>query len=273
MPDKTIWDINRGRIFSSRGGWFAGKGAFCLGYNINQELVGKISYLQLVILNATGRLPEKRFSEWLGAVFMGLSWPDSRIWCNQIGAYAGTMRASIVAATAAGMMAGDSKLYAQKTLLQGVNFIQEALGICKSEHCSANEIVDNESKRQGGKPQIVGYARPIANGDERISPLEEYSKSLGYSVGEHLKLAYDIERVLQEKHGETMNVNGYISAFLADQGYSAEESYRIGILAVNSGVTACYLNSFERPANTFLPLRCEDIDYQGPPPRPVPSKR
>jgi citrate synthase len=37
-----------------------------------------------------------------------------------------------------------------------------------------------------------------------------------------------------------------------------------------SGVTACYVDAVERPAETFLPLRCDDIDYQGPPPRDVP---
>ena len=102
------WDKYRGKILNSRGGWFAGKGAFSHGFDINKDLVGQISYLQLLILNATGRLPEERLAQMVGAAFMGLSWPDSRIWCNQIGAFAGTMRTTAVAATTAGILAGDS---------------------------------------------------------------------------------------------------------------------------------------------------------------------
>ncbi|MDF3013596.1 MAG: hypothetical protein K0Q78_1800, partial [Cellvibrio sp.] len=37
------------------------------------------------------------------------------------------------------------------------------------------------------------------------------------------------------------------------------------------GVTACYLDTYHRPPDTFLPLRCTDIDYQGAAARPVPD--
>jgi len=270
MTDTTSWDQYRNKIFSSKGGWFAGKGAFSHDYDINKELVGHISYLQMVIFNATGRMPEERLAQWLGAVFMGLSWPDSRIWCNQIGAFAGSMRASVVAATAAGIMAGDSRLYAQKTVLEGVSFIQRAMKAFEIGQ-SIEEIVRQECERFKGKPYIVGYARPIANGDERIEPLENFAKSLGFESGKHLKLAYQIEAVLKEKYGETLNLSGYVSAFFSDQGFKAEEAYRTCVLATNSGVTACYLNSLEQPTKAFMPLRCSDIDYQGPPARPVPK--
>jgi hypothetical protein len=42
-------------------------------------------------------------------------------------------------------------------------------------------------------------------------------------------------------------------------------------MLVASGVTACYLDTYHRPADTFLPLRCDDIDYQGSAKRTVPT--
>jgi len=102
--------------------------------------------------------------------------------------------------------------------------------------------------------------------------MERVAKELGFAIGPHLELAYDIETILMERFNETMNINGYMSAFLSDQGLTAQEVYRICAVLITSGVTACYLDTFERPPETFLPMRCEDIDYQGQPPRAVPDR-
>ena len=67
-----------------------------------------------------------------------------------------------------------------------------------------------------------------------------------------------------------MNINGYMSAFLSDLGYTAEEVYRIFAVLVTSGVTACYVDTRDKTPDAFLPLRCADIEYTGELARPVP---
>ncbi|QKQ28055.1 hypothetical protein [Candidatus Reidiella endopervernicosa] len=116
------------------------------------------------------------------------------------------------------------------------------------------EIIQDECGRRGSKPTITGYARPIARGDERIPPMQRLSQELGFEVGEHLALAYEIEKHLQQHHGESMNINGYVSAFLSDHDFTAEEAYRLFAIVVISGVTACYADSRDRPAGSFF--RC-----------------
>lgn len=267
-----FWDDLRGIIRSRRGGWLINKGVYSHGYNVLEELVGKISFFQMMILNATGRLVDRELADWFEARQICMSWPDPRIWCNHIGALAGTMRASVTAATTSGILAADSHAYGgSKTSIKGLDFIQQALQDYKKGK-SPKEIVVTECTRQGGKPHIMGYARPIAKGDERIAILEEVSKQLGYKVGEHLQLAYKIEKILLKDFDEGMNINGYTSAFLSDLGFSGLEIARISATLVASGVTACYLETLERPAESFLPMRCDDIDYQGKAARPVPEK-
>lgn len=267
----TIEFLNqrRSRIISNTGGWFPGKGVFSHGYNMLEELVGEKSYFQILILNATGKLVDKPLADWIEAIYGCLSWPDPRIWCNQIGALAGTVRTSVVAATTIGALAADSRSYGPYTLLEGVTFIQGAL---KQQELgkSASEIVTEITDANRGKPYIVGYIRPIAKGDERLETMERVGKKLGFSDGRHLALAYEIEKVLMEKFDEGMNINGYMSAFLSDQGFSAQDVYRMYAAMVASGVTACYLDTFHQPPNSFLPLRCDDIDYQGASSREVP---
>jgi citrate synthase len=265
------WDPYRGKIYSRNGGWVVGKGVYCHGYNLLEDLVGKVSYFQTLVLNATGRLPSRALAEWIEAAHICLSWPDPRIWCNQIGALAGTVRASAVAATAMGNIAADSRTYGIKPLLEGVGFIQKALA-AKKNGMSAESIVAAECAKHRGKPNITGYARPLAKGDERIEKMEKVSEKLGFFDGEHLALAYEIEAILMRDFDEGMNINGYCSAFLADQAYRPDEIYHFCSILVSSGVLGCYIDTSQRPANTFLPMRCDDIDYQGKPPRPVPDK-
>lgn len=263
-------DQRRGKIISNTGGWFPGKGVFSHGYSILEELVGEKTYFQLLILNATGKLVEKRLADWVEAIYGCLSWPDPRIWCNQIGALAGTARTSVVAATTIGSLAADSRSYGPFTLLDGVRFIQDALAQSQCGE-SADTIVARVTAANRGKPYIVGYIRPIAKGDERLEAMEKYSRKLGFNEGPHLLLAYEIEKVLMREFDEGMNINGYMSAFLSDQGFSPQEVYQMFAAMVASGVTACYLDTYNRPPDTFLPLRCSDIDYQGVGARPVPD--
>lgn len=269
-PDTRFWDERRGKIYSRKGGWRIGKGVFSHGYDMMNDLVGQVSYMQVVMLNATGRLPERRLADWVEAVHICLSWPDPRIWCNQIGALSGSAHCSTVAATCAGVMATDSRSYGIRPLVEGVEFIQQAYKDFFNGR-SASEIVQEECNRHGGKPYIMGYARPIAKGDERIPAMERVTKSLGYNNGPHLRLAYEIERKLATEFHESMNINGYMSAFLSDQGLTSSEVYRIFSILVASGVTACYVEQFDGVPGSFLPLRCADIVYEGKPPRNLPE--
>ena len=267
--DTRLWDAQRGTIHSSNGGWLAGKGVFCHGYDMLEDLVGNASYFQVLMLNVLGYLPERRLADWLEAAYICMSWPDPRIWCNHIGALGGSARTSAVAASVAVALAADSSMYGGRTFLAGVDFIQCACAE-REAGTSVEDIVANELKRHRGKVNIMGFARPLASGDERIAALEEVAARLGFQVGRHLQLAYDIEAILQRDFDESMNICGYVSAFLSDQGYKAEELYRLSVLCVSSGVMACYIDAREKPPDAFLPLRCDDIEYRGQPARELP---
>lgn len=268
----AFWDGMRGRVFSRKGMWRRdGGGVISHGYAMMDDLVGETSYMQVVLLNALGRLPERRLADWFEAAHICLSWPDPRIWCNQVGALIGTTRGTAVAATTVGILAADSTAYGIYPLMEGVRVIQAAYQR-QEAGATPGEIVAELCARHGGKPQIMGYARPVAKGDERVPALERVAARLGFETGSHLRLALAIQEILLADHDESMNVNGYMSAFLSDQGFTPEEVYRACVFLVASGVTACYVDACDRPAGAFMPMRCEDIAYAGPPLRVVPEK-
>jgi hypothetical protein len=255
-------DNNRNVIRSSTGGWRVGQGVYSHGYSMLDELVGEKSYFQIMILNATGKLVERRLADWSEAMYGCLSWPDPRIWCNQIGALAGEAKTSVVVGTTAGIMAADSKMYGMYTILDGIEFIQSALDKYNNNQ-TPEEIINNNIKKNRGKLNITGYVRPIAKGDERIEVMERVSKQLKFNDGPHIKLAYQIENEIKKRFDEGMNINGYVAAFFSDQGFSANEVYQIFSTVVMSGVTACYLDTLKKPNDSFLPQRCDDIEYLG----------
>jgi len=262
-PNNTaLWDHNRSVMRSSVGGWKVGEAVYNHGYSMMDDFVGKLSYMQVVMLNATGRLPERHIANWIEQVHICMSWPDSRIWCNQIGALGGTNQTSAIAATCAGLLANDSRTYGSKTLIEGIQFIQSALYQVQAG-CSVEKLIENECAKHKGKPHIMGYARPIAKGDERIIAMEKVQKSLNMAVGEHQKLAYQISDILLKNFDEGINFNGYLSAVFVDNGYSPEETYRLLSILVSSGITACYVDSMSKPAESFFTQRCEDINYVG----------
>ncbi|MEO0443962.1 MAG: hypothetical protein AAFZ92_09525 [Pseudomonadota bacterium] len=265
-------DNNRNCIRSGTGGWRPGEGVFSHGYSMMDDLVGKKNYFKTLILNATGRLVSKDLADWIEAIYCCLSWPDPRIWCNHIGALAGSCRTSVVAGTTLGILANDSKAYGSRTLLDGIDFIQSAL-LKKNSGLSIDDIIQPIAKAHRGKPKITGYARPLAKGDERLVTMEKLTNNLGFKPEDHLLFAYEIEQYLLKHYDEGMNINGYISAFFCDQGINRQEAYQIFAAMVMSGVTACYIETYNKPVNTFLPLRCSDIDYTGPPKRPVPKNQ
>ncbi|HHM06322.1 MAG TPA: hypothetical protein ENJ19_11380 [Gammaproteobacteria bacterium] len=272
MDNVEFWDSNRKIIRSQAGGARIGEGtAYSRGYSVLEELVGEISYFQMLVLNVTGNLVSRRLGEWIEATFLCMSWPDSRIWCNQVGAFGGTTKASPVSSVTAGILASDSKLYGPGTVRGATHFITSALRRV-NEGQTLEEVIYSHSRKPGAQPTIPGYARPIAYGDERIEAMEKVRKKLRLDCGPHLELAFKVQEFLLDKHGESMNLAGYIMAFLSDQGMTAEQIYRIYALCVNNGIHACYAEAYDNPPESFLPLRCEDIEYTGHAPRPVPDK-
>lgn len=266
----TFWDARRGIIRTKVGGWVIGEAVYNHGYSMMDDLVGKTSFFQVMMLGTTGRLPERRLADWMEAVFICMSYPDARIWCNQIGNLAGTMRASSLAGVSSGILASDSHMYGPGTLIAATRFIMEAHAK-KKNGMTAEEIIQEQQRRPGSKPLITGFIRPVARGDERIEAMERVTKQQGFPIGEHLRLAYDISEILGKQFNEGLNLTGYAAAFLPDQGFTLNEIYRMFSVLTFAGVQACYAETADNPPGAFFPLQCEDIEYTGCEERPVPA--
>jgi citrate synthase len=282
-PPYQLWDRGRGKIRSRAGGWRIGGGVSLYGHSLFDELMdGEHRWAQLVSLSVCGRMPSLDEAALIEVIWMCGAFPDPRIWCNQVSALAGTMRCTPVAGALLGTLASEALRYgplasyhASRTLL--------ALSERVAEGARLADLIEAMPRDDRGVPQLPGFVRPIAHGDARVPAMTRAMEALGIAPGDHLRRALEIDRILGERHGapgatndgehlgKHLNAGGFFSAVLLDLGYSPDESQQLQAVMMLVGASACYRDALNRPAESFLPLRCSDVRYTGPPSRPVPG--
>jgi citrate synthase len=267
--DSTFWDSQRGVIRSRTGGWKIGKDVVLHGHSLFNELMGRASWCQVWLLSITGRLIERRVADYCEAFWMTMSFPDPRIWCNQVSTLSGTMRCTPVAGVASGTLTSDSRQYAGWAISLAADFLVGVLEKEAGPGFSIEDFLGSLPKNAAGCPVMPGYSRPVALGDERVAVLHRLLVASGIPIGEHLRLALALHHVLLAQHGEQINAGGFMAAFLLDQGFTLPQIYAFFSVAVQAGAIACYVEAMDRPAESFLPMRCDDVDYQGAPPRSI----
>lgn len=262
-PDlESLWQRNRQHIRTNIGKWFPGEDVIVRGRSLFNDWVNELSFIQFNVLNITGRLVNERVAKWIETSIFFTSYPDARIWCNQLGALAGTQKTSPVAGFVLGCLAADSKAYGSRAQYLSVIAVQDMYQQY-AEGQTAAEIVEGFPKSRGF-PMIPGFARPVRVNDERLEPARRLTAQLGFERGPHMEMAEDASQYLLDTYGLGMNAAGFCSAFLLDQEFTAEEVYRLRVADVASGVMACFSDHAHQPENSFLPLQCNDIRYCGP---------
>lgn len=269
MSAFDYWDQRRQRIRSRKGGWRIGQGVSCAGYSLLDDLLGNAGFFQVLMLNVTGTLPDARLTRWLEAAFICLSFPDPRIWCNQVAALAGSARCSPVAGISAGLMASDSSIYGPGCTIAALRFIAH---LKRNLECGAalQDLVDKRLYTRLGL-QAPGYSRPVAHGDARVDRMEALLVELGYEQGPHLQIAWQLDAALRARSGDSLNLLGHLAAFWLDRGFDAQQGEVLFSLCVNGGLHACYEEARSNPAGSFLPLRCDDVAYRGRAERSLPD--
>lgn len=195
---------------------------------------------------------------------LSTSYPDPRIWNNRVASLAGTARTTGALGISAAIAVSEAKIYGYRPIIGAFDFITKA-DAERREKGNIEELVLSEL---GVSRTIPGYARPRINKDERIIPLLDRARELGFGDGEHVKTAFAIEQIfISRRYRMRMNVAALAAALAADQRLSRAEYYQFVIPCFIAGMTPCFTEASEKPEGTFLPLRCDRLTYQGPPPR------
>lgn len=195
---------------------------------LQEDLIGNISFSEMVYLLLKGDLPSDNHNKMFEAVLVsfcdhGITPPSTQ--AARLMASAGS---PVNACLAGGLLAfgknhAGAIEKAMKNLQEGVK-VREACGRSASE--TARFMIE-ELKNKGQK--VPGFGHRYHSEDPRARKLLKLAKEYGCS-GKHVELAVELEKLLESWKGIKMNIDGANAAILSDLGFNWR--FGCGIFAI-----------------------------------------
>lgn len=248
-----------GRLVTSAGAFFPGERIVFRGQDLFTSL-RDLDWLELYTFGITGRRYTHQQMRVLHVCWTHNSYPDPRLWNNRVAALAGTARSTGPLGIAAALAVSEATIYGGASQLRCCEFLTRAKKMVDAG-ADLEALVRTEIKVKRG---IGGFGRPIVPTDERIVPIMTIVREQGLENGPHLKLAFEVERILLEGRWRWhMNSVGLTAALCADFGMSPREYYFFGLPVFLAGMPPCYLDAAGKPEGLLFPLPCRVMLYEG----------
>jgi len=187
-----------------------------------EELIGNISYPEMVHLLVKGVLPTKNQEKTLQAILVsfcdhGITPPSTQ--SARLMASAGS---SVNACLAGGILAfGKNHAGAIEIAMR---MLQEGIKFSKTRNVSLEETAQKLVKYFSDKrKKIPGFGHRYHKEDPRAPRLIQLAKEYD-CFGEHSELVIHIQEILNDKKGIKINIDGTNAALLSDMGFN----WRVG---------------------------------------------
>ncbi|PAJ73807.1 hypothetical protein CJF42_13835 [Pseudoalteromonas sp. NBT06-2] len=240
------------------GAAFLGERAVYRGKDLHHEL-GDKTWFELLIFGIKARKYSLKEVKILNYIWLSTSYPDPRIWPNQVMALAGSVRASICLANSAAMALTEATIYGQTAFTKGFDLFKR-VNIRLKQGKLLDEILKQEIKENN---ILYGYGRPISATDERVPHFMKKVSDLGFKSGKYYKIAFDIGDYLKRNKGLEMNISALYNAICADLGFTLLEYQAFMIHCFNAGMLPCYLEARDNAEGDFFNLPVSAVKYLG----------
>ncbi|HEX7634423.1 MAG TPA: hypothetical protein VF427_03965 [Noviherbaspirillum sp.] len=247
-----------GRLKTRMGACYPGSHAVFRGHDLHVELRG-MDWIELYIFGITGRRFSPEQIELLHAIWVYTSYPDARLWNNRIAALAGNVRSSANLGIAAALAVSEATVYGGQAGCRAMEFFLRARVELEKGVNLETLVLQEACKRR-----IYGYGRPINSSDERIPWLMALARRLGLDQGQHVKLAFDVERVLLTRYPQLrINYAALHAALIADLGLSMREYQLLRIPTFLAGMPPGLIEAADKPEGSLFPTPCDGVAYEG----------
>ncbi len=251
------------RLVTEMGAWFPGERVVFRGCDLHHDL-GRLEWIDLYMFAITGRHLPHHHLQMINALWVQTSYPDPRLWNNQVSALAGTARSTGNLAIAASMAVSEATIYGRRTDIRAIDFLQHT----RRALAQGADVVELVEQRLAQTRSLPGYGRPVVSRDERILNLMPLVEEYGFAEGEYVRLVFSIEKILeQQRRRLRLNYGGLAAALGAEMGLSPREHYLGSMMAFLAGMIPCFLDGADKPEGSLLPLRCSRLEYEGHPRR------
>lgn len=267
MKGPALLKEHSGRIRTRMGAAYPGSHAVFRGHNLHEEL-RDLDWVDLYVFGICGRRLTRQQIEMLHAIWVYTSYPDARLWNNRVAALAGSARSSANLGIVAALAISEATVYGGKAGLRSIDFLQRALASVQ-QGADLETLVLAEARAH----RIYGYGRPINNTDERLPWIMDLAAKLGLDDGPHVKLAFEVEKILLPRYPQLrMNYASLHAALIADMGLTAREYQLLRIPTFLAGMPPCLVDGAEKPEGVLFSTPCSGVSYSGSTPRPWPGK-
>lgn len=262
MNGPKVLEESAGRLKTRMGACFPGSHAVFRGHDLHAELK-EMDWVELYLFGITGRRFTPQQIELLHAIWVYTSYPDARLWNNRVAALAASARSSANLGVTAALAISEATTYGGQAGMRAIEFLIRArTEIERGADLEALVLAEARERR------VYGFGRPINSTDERIPWMMDLVRRLGLDQGPHLKLAFEVERILVQRYPKLkMNYAALHAALIADMGLSEREYQLLRIPTFLAGMPPCVVEAAEKPEGGVFPIPCDSIAYEGVPKR------
>lgn len=249
---------NEDKVVTKMGRSFLSERVVYRGKDLHHEL-GELSWLELFAFGITGRHYSPAEVKVLNYIWLSTSYPDKSIWPNHIVALAGSYKTTPGLAMSAGIAACEANIFGGKPFRTAIDFFIRAKH-CRDDKGCLQAYLEAEL---AAHKVIFGYGRPLASTDERVPHLIHFIRKSAFKTTQHFDIAIEIAHLLKQQKGLNMNVAALYAALGADLGFTPKAFHTFMTLCFVAGMPPCYLEADEQTEGTFLPVRCDRVNYVG----------
>ncbi len=284
MKKLTIEQLKKfQKIYTTSVGYLIpGETAFIRGKDIFKDLKDE-SWFSLLMFSLTGRQFTKNQIYLFESIWaLSTSYPDVRLWNNRVAAIAATAGSTTNLSIAAAMATSDTCIFGGGPFAGTYDLLMEAkihlqTGGSLSDFLQKKFEQQRQYKLSSSQGEnrsvaaITGYGRPLVNRDERIIPLLDKAKSLGFATSEYIQIAFDIEKTLYAMNRKmSITISSLMSALCLEQGLTKSVYQAYISMSFLAGIVSVYYDVAAKPRNSFFPIEVSQVIYYGNDKRELP---
>ncbi len=223
--------------------------------NIATEIIGKLDFVDMILLAATGDPPTEAMKHMSNALMVAVT--DHGLTPSAIAARLTLLGApeSIQGAVAAGLLGAGNHFLG--TMQLSAQLLQDAVATLGADAGEAEfdaRAVALVREHRAGKRILPGIGHPIhVKGDPRVPALRALAAECGFA-GHHWRMAGAIERAAHAEYGKLLPLNaaGAVGASVSDMGLDPIWARGFALIGRSAGLLAHLIDEKRAPLGQQL---------------------
>ncbi len=230
------------------------------GTDLVNELIGKVSFTEMMLFQITGKRPTAAQTALLDAVLVTLM--EHGLTPSAIAARLIHMSApeALQSAVAAGLLGVGSTFVG--TMEQAAKLLEEILAVGEGEDARAKAIA---ARYRESRQPLPGFGHRLHKPDDpRSARLLALAEEHG-TPGRHVRALRSLARAVDEAYGRhiTINATGAIAAVLGEIGFPHEVARGVAVVSRAAGLVGHILEERREPAARFIwELAEREVPYE-----------